>query len=49
MSGQFEERLTRLGAEVVYFKLKVENDSSFRPWWEKLLVHLQMTLPMMKL
>jgi hypothetical protein len=35
MPEQLEERVAHLEAEVARLKNKVENDSSFSPWWEK--------------
>jgi hypothetical protein len=36
MPEQLEERVAHLEAEVARLKNKVENDSSSRPWWEKI-------------
>ena len=36
MSEQLEQRVALLEAEVARLKNKVENDSSSRPWWEKI-------------
>lgn len=36
MPDQIEERIALLEAEVARLKTKVEDNSSSRPWWEKI-------------
>lgn len=36
MPDQIEERVALLEAEVARLKTKVEDNSSSRPWWEKI-------------
>lgn len=36
MPEQLEERVAYLEAEVARLKNKIENDLSFRPWWEQI-------------
>jgi hypothetical protein len=36
MPERLEERVAHLEAEVARLKNKVENESSSRPWWEKI-------------
>jgi hypothetical protein len=37
MPEQLEERIAYLEAEVARLKTKIENGSSSRPWWEKII------------